>query len=227
MEPYFIRAAETGYPVIFNALEYMGKNIGYVMYITEDYDLIDWSRFPNITNCLGMGLGGFITLRYQDYLREKIRNLYQKDALTGIYNRLAFINKFEELKENPMYLGQQVTILMTDLNGLKQINDNYGHAAGDQAIASVARALTQICPEDAICVRFGGDEMLALFFGTCDEADFIDRMQKKLASDSLQYGYSVSASYGFCTMTLSDDLDLDKLIVIADEQMYKMKKCRA
>ena len=212
--------------LIFNALEYMGKSIGYVMYATDEYDLIEWSRFPNITNCLGMGLGGFITLRYQDYLREKISRIYQIDALTGIYNRLAFINKFEELKQNPDYLGRQVTILMTDLNGLKQINDNYGHTAGDQAIAAVAQAMKQTCPQDAICVRFGGDEMLALFLGPCDEGEFVDKIQKTLATDSMKFNFSVSASYGFCSTTLTDDLDLDKIIAIADEQMYKMKKRR-
>ncbi|MCR4999818.1 MAG: GGDEF domain-containing protein [Lachnospiraceae bacterium] len=226
MTPYIQQVIDKGFPLIFNALEYMGKSIGYVMYLTEGYDLIEWSRYPNIANCLGMGLGGFTTLRYQDYLREKIRRLYQKDALTGIYNRLAFINRFEELKENPEYVGQQVTVLMTDLNGLKQINDSYGHSAGDQAIATVAKALTKNCPQDAICVRFGGDEMLALFFGSCDKQDFVDRMQKTLALDSMKYVFSISASYGFCSTTLTEDLDLDKLIAGADEEMYRMKKNR-
>ena len=221
---YMEQIVEAGYPVIFNALEYMGKSVGYVIYMTEEYDLIEWSRFPNITNCLGMGLGGFITLRYQDYLREKIRRLYQKDALTGIYNRLAFLNRVEEMKTDGKYDGQQVTIIMADLNGLKQINDNYGHTAGDQAIATVAKALADNCPETSICVRFGGDEMLAFFFGDVRATDFVDRMQKTLAKESMKYVFSISASYGFSSATWSEDLDLDHLIAKADEEMYKMKK---
>jgi diguanylate cyclase (GGDEF)-like protein len=222
--PYLFELLDEGYPVIYNVLEYMGKAIGLVAYCFDGYDLIDYSRISGITNCLSMGFGGFVTMRYQKYLRSRIQEMYQNDSLTGLYNRIAFLSKFEELKMNPELMGQRLTIIMADLNGLKQINDNYGHVAGDRAIASVAGALMEVCPEQSLCVRFGGDEMIALVPGEYDTDAFITQMEEHLEKDSEEAGFRISASYGSCSTTLTESLNLDEIIVIADEQMYKMKK---
>ena len=224
IKPFLLPLLEEGYPVIFNVLEYLGKSIGLVAYCFDRYDLIDYTRISGITNCLSMGFGGFVNMHYQKYLRNKVQTMYQNDALTGLYNRVAFLSKFEELKMNPELLGQKLTIIMADLNGLKQINDNCGHAAGDKAIASVAKALMEVCPKHSLCVRFGGDEMVALVPGDYDFAAFISEMEEKLKKDSKEFGFTVSASYGSCSTTLTESLNLDEIIVIADEEMYKMKK---
>ena len=215
---------DKGFPLIFNTLEYMGKSIGFVCFSFDKYDLVDYSKTPSISNCLGMGLGGFITLRYQEFLQEKVKSMYQNDALTGLYNRLAFLSKFEELKADPKFDGQDLTIIMSDLNRLKFINDTLGHTAGDHAIAAVAKALKHTCPEESLCVRFGGDEMLALIPEKIDIEAFIKKMQEHLKRDSEQLGFTVSASYGSYSTTLTKSLDLDKIISIADEHMYKLKK---
>ncbi len=216
----------TGYPLIFNVLEYMGKDIGFVCYTFPKYDLIDYSRTPSLTNCLGMGLGGYVTIRYQKYLRDKIQKMYQNDALTGLYNRLAFLSKLEELKDEPHRSGQKLTIIMSDLNDLKHINDNLGHSAGDRAIATVAKALKSECPNGSLCVRFGGDEMLALVPGECDSSRIIANMEDILRDRSEELGYTVSASYGAYSTVFDEILDLDSIIALADEQMYKMKKSK-
>ena len=222
--PYLDSIIKEGYPLIFNALEYMGKSIGFVCYSYNNYNLVNYTRISSITNALSMGLGGFITLRYQEYLKRKIQNMYQLDALTGLYNRLAFLSRFEEVKENSQLTGHPLTVIMIDLNGLKKINDSFGHAAGDKAIAAVARALKTSCPLGSLCVRFGGDEMLALILGDYDVASLINQMQRRLNEDSQKLGFDVSASYGSHKTVLSKDFDLDKIISIADENMYKMKK---
>lgn len=222
--PNLYEIMDKGYPLIFNTLEYMGKSIGFVCFSFEKYDLVDYSKTPSISNCLGMGLGGFITLRYQEFLREKVKSMYQNDALTGLYNRLAFLSKFDELKADPSLEGQELTIIMSDLNGLKFINDTLGHTAGDHAIAAVAKALKHVCPPESLCVRFGGDEMLALITEKIDNDEFVEKMQEHLKRDSEKLGFTVSASYGAYSTTLTKDLDLDKIISIADEHMYKMKR---
>lgn len=224
--PYLDSIMEKGFPIIFNALEYMGKSIGFVCYSYERFDLIDYTKMPSMTNALSLGLGGFITLRYQEFLREKIQNMYQNDALTGLYNRLAFLSKFDEFKQNKKLYGQTLTIIMADLNGLKKINDNLGHNAGDQAIASVATALKDTCPENSLCVRFGGDEMLAVIPTDYDVDSFISAMEEHLKKDSEKLGIKISASYGSHKAVFSEDLDLDKIISIADEHMYNMKKSK-
>ena len=57
---------------------------------------------------------------------------------------------------------------MADLDGLKAINDGYGHESGDIAIAAVANALKSACPAGTLCMRYGGDEMIAFIQNTCD-----------------------------------------------------------
>ena len=222
--PHLDFLMEKGYPLIFNAMEYMGKTIGFICYSFEKYNLIDYAKTPSLTNSISMGLGGFITLHYQRYLRERIKKMYQNDELTGLYNRLAFIAKLEEFKKEPDLIGQKLNVIMADLNGLKQINDTLGHSAGDKAIASVANALKASCPQEALCVRFGGDEMLALVPGEVDPDKIIDKMKVLLEKDSEYLGYKVSASYGTTTTIFDETLNMDKIIGKADEKMYQMKK---
>ena len=222
--PNLKEALDGGYPLIFNALEYMGKAIGFVCYTFDRYDLIDYSKTPSVTNCLCMGFGGFITIRYQRLLKDKIQKMYQNDALTGLYNRVAFLAKYEEFKSKPQNKGKTLNIIMADLNGLKSINDNHGHAAGDRAIATVAKALRAECPEEALLVRFGGDEMIALVPGERNVASLINKVKEHLEIDSRREGYKIAASYGTYSTVLTEELNLDEIIAIADEQMYKMKK---
>ncbi len=222
--PHLDQFLENGYPLIFNALEYMRKSPGFICYTYPRYDMIDYSKTPSLTSTIGMGLGSYINMRYQLYIRNKIQRMYQNDALTGLYTRLAFYSKYEDLKEDPTNTGKDATIIMADLDGLKQINDNLGHAAGDQAIAAVARELMKCCPSNALCLRLGGDEMLALILGPCDADKIISDMKKNLEKDSQEIGFRVSASLGSYTTTFENDLDLNKAVSYADEQMYKMKK---
>ena len=213
-----------GYPLIFNAIEYMGKSIGFICYSFENYNLIDYSKTASMTNSIGMGLGGFITLHYQRFLRKQIQRMYENDELTGLYTRLAFISKLEALKTDPEFEGQKATVIMSDLNGLKKINDTMGHTAGDRAIAAVASSLKASSPVNSLCVRFGGDEMLALIPGEVDSNAIIKRMEEYLKIESDRLGYTVSASYGAGLVRFDESLNLEKLIANADNQMYRMKK---
>ena len=111
--------------------------------------------------------------------------------------------------------------MLADLDGLKHINDTYGHDEGDIAIKALASALKSSCPEGSICIRFGGDEMFAVIGEECDPARikadmyaFIERFNE--ASDT---PYEVSASVGIYT---SDDgtIDFEELVRKSDELMY-------
>ena len=222
--PHLTELLETGYPLIFNALEYMRKSPGFVCYSFPRYDMIDYSKTPSLTSTIGMGLGSYINMRYQLFIRNKIQRMYQNDALTGLYTRLAFYSKYEDLKDDPSNNGKDATIIMADLNGLKQINDTLGHSAGDDAIAAVAKRLKDCCPKDALCLRHGGDEMLALILGPCDADRIKADIEEGLKQDSEDLGFTVSASIGINKTKFDNELDLNKAINFADEQMYIMKK---
>ena len=111
---------------------------------------------------------------------------------------------------------------MTDLDGLKRINDEYGHTAGDTAIRIVAEALKKCCPEDTLCVRFGGDEMLAVIKSMYDKK----RMCEKIGNYLKEYNnlsgmpYTVAASIGVIHARGKEILHFENLIKKVDEQMY-------
>ena len=125
---------------------------------------------------------------------------------------------------------ENITLLVAsmDIDGLKYINDNYGHDDGDFAICSAANALKSIPIKRKICARFGGDE-LAL----CAVADnYNEQMVKDYIDDYIKHvnavsgkPYQVSVSVGICIGN-SSDFDFDMLYKKADEKMYseKLKK---
>ena len=150
--------------------------------------------------------------------------MYRFDALTGLLNRLSFNEAFDKMKRAPENAGIPLTVLMVDLNHLKSINDEKGHDAGDRAIAAVATAMKAACPGNSLCVRFGGDEMLAFIPGEIDADRIIANMNSQLEKASKRNGYSISASCGTYRTVLSEDIDMEAAVREADERMYIEKK---
>ncbi len=213
-----------GYPLIFQSLNYMGKEIGYACYYYQNYDITEYSKTPNITEMIGSGIGGYINMRCQQYLLAKVEEMYKIDALTGLYNRLAFMERFNALKSDPEKAGLALTVIMADLNHLKWINDNLGHEAGDKAIAAVATALKENCPKDSLGVRFGGDEILSFIPGECRVEEILSKVKEDLKNVSEKYGFEVAASCGTYKTSVSEKLNFEDALRHADEQMYIEKQ---
>ncbi len=222
--PHMEERLASGYPLLIQSLDYINKPMGYICYFFENYDITEYGKTANITEMVSMGLGGYITMKYQQYLLRKVEEMYQLDALTGLYNRLAFQEAFDAMKSDPENDGKPLLVVMTDLDRLKKINDTLGHGAGDQAIAAVAAAMKAACPKEALCVRFGGDEMLAFVPGE-DKADGIqDKIEEMLREASLKYGFRISASCGCSVATIREDISAEELIAMVDEEMYTIKR---
>lgn len=155
------------------------------------------------------------------------------DAMTGTYNREVGV---EELNKILISTDQYKTccIAFIDIDGLKTINDNYGHSEGDYAIKGIAEViLSSVRDTDMVC-RYGGDEFF-IIFKNCDEEvveKIITRMfkklkkldQKKLKPFSLSFSYGIASFYG-CDNSERKATDLLKK---ADQKMYiyKTKKRR-
>ena len=215
---------ESGYPLIFNVLDYMNKPFGYTVFSYHRYDITEYSKSAGVTNAFNLGLGGLITLRYQRFLSNKIAQMYLNDNLTGLYNRQGFQAAIDNELEKPANYGKQLTAIMFDIDGLKAINDNFGHDAGDRAIAKGASALKEACPPDAYCVRFGGDEMIALIIGECDSDAIISRINSILEVSSKNEEFEIKASCGAFAQPITKDMELNDVIKRADKHMYEIKK---
>ncbi len=151
--------------------------------------------------------------------------MYRKDLLTGLYNRIAFTHRFEEIRQMPENDGKPVHIIMADLDGLKYINDNFGHDAGDLAISVTAMALRASCPEKALCLRYGGDEMLAVVLGDCDGNAIMDEISSFLAeyNEDSKLSYKVMVSCGIFSTTLTPEFNFENAVRNADKSMYAQK----
>ena len=223
-----IELLDIGYPLIFNALDYMNRPFGFACYHFHDYAITDYSRSASITNAISMGIGTFVNMQYQRFLLNQMDDMYKHDALTGLYNRFGFHDAFERetsLEENH---GKTVTLIMSDLDGLKMINDTFGHADGDMAIAAVARALKESCPPNALSVRFGGDELFSLIIGDCDAESIIQDINRRLSefNATSHLPFRVSTSCGACTSILDANFEFKKALKLADEKMYIIKNAR-
>ncbi|MBR3245210.1 MAG: diguanylate cyclase [Parasporobacterium sp.] len=142
------------------------------------------------------------------------------DSLTGIGNRLALRHDYDSYKNQDLY------VMMMDIDDFKQINDKYGHAKGDEAIAKTGKALQECFPEGT-CYRYGGDEFLVICRDT-DEKRFLERLKKLMSMRpiiSSAHGDPHYANYsiGFIRRHVGSGDDLRKMFSMADERMYESK----
>jgi len=93
---------------------------------------------------------------------EQLVARYKYDSMTGLKGRIDFDEAFERMVDSRVYDGRSFTFALADINGLKQINDNYGYLAGDELIKKVARDLVQAFDKTVTIYRFGGDEFAIL-----------------------------------------------------------------
>lgn len=142
------------------------------------------------------------------------------DSMTGLYNRRFFERELMRLdgKQN-----QPLCIVACDLNGLKFVNDVFGHGAGDRLISTAAKCLTEGCGERAVLARVGGDEFAMIFPRTSGEeaAEIIRRIQIIFDRQAV-YGIKVSVSIGYAVKE-SNEQTVGDLLKAADEMMYVEK----
>lgn len=145
------------------------------------------------------------------------------DCLTGLYNRvyLEFLHKRACNKKDCWVSG-----IMIDLNGFKQINDNYGHAEGDLALCIVADLLRKSFSEYGVVTRYAGDEFVIMLNTTDDQLiqKIIESAKKNFVTENEKNDklYQLSASMGYAITNLSNET-IDDFMNRIDEQMYQDK----
>lgn len=142
------------------------------------------------------------------------------DNLTGVLNRHGLTEKMARtLKQGD---GNKLAVLFADLDSFKQINDQFGHAAGDRVLMEFAQILKDSA-ETEIVGRWGGDEFVAVFPGAENEVQVVkDRVQRRMQLWSQANGLPVSVSLG-CSLAPRDGLDLLTLLSVADISLYRNK----
>ena len=149
-----------------------------------------------------------------------------RDSLTGLYNKNGFDwYKKDYIKKMPARV--RVSALFFDLNGLKAINDTYGHSEGDFAISVLGQAISHTLSGHELSARTGGDEFNVILEGDSDVAElFLKNVGKYLENYNRlsDKEYKVSTGMGYANGVITDEYSLNELIKEADRRMYENKK---
>ncbi|HEX5805687.1 MAG TPA: diguanylate cyclase [Macromonas sp.] len=158
---------------------------------------------------------------------QQWRQAAQRDALTGLFNRMAFDRRLEQALAQARLSGDKVALLMIDLDGFKPVNDRHGHAMGDAVLRSIAQALQSVARDTDTVARLGGDEF-ALFCPHLHSAsalqDLCQRLLQRLDQVAVRLApITVRASLGVAVFP-QDGADAPALMHAADTAMYQSKQ---
>jgi len=171
-----------------------------------------------------------IAYLFGNWVSKPIENLIMLDELTGLFSRRGFFVLAEQQMEYSQRTGMEMVLVYADLNGLKNINDTFGHESGDQAIIGAAMILKETFRDSDIVARIGGDEYAILSLNTSENniETIKERLQKVQAnfSQKSKHDFEITLSIGFATYHPDIHVSIDELLKIADEMMYIDKQCR-
>ena len=153
---------------------------------------------------------------------EKIRYLSSHDQLTGIYNR-----RFYKEEINRLNLSRRlpISVVIADIDGLKLVNDKYGHNEGDNYIKTIVDVINNTIRGEDIFARIGGDEFALILMETSKPAAkyIVNRIDEEISLINNKTAYEVGVSMGVATKTV-ERISLYDLITEADNRMYEIKK---
>lgn len=213
--PLFFEDKEFGYI----ALSYKDNRIDY------HFRLVQWQI--NINQMLQ----SIREAKRTGMLVTRLEDIYMKDSLTGLYNKHGY-NHFEErLLNRAISENLSLTAFLIDMDGLKAINDKYGHSEGDFAIQVLGQALESTAGEEDLCARFSGDEFYMLTAGLSDkEAKFRSEAIESYLDNYNRLSvkeYHISCSCGFCRAIPTPGFTpehIQELFAEADKKMYEEKR---
>lgn len=163
----------------------------------------------------------------QHALAERLRQLSETDALTGVFNRRALekaVHTLLDTKDPHGTLG----VMIIDIDHFKSINDRYGHAMGDLALQKTAELLAGALRESDILARYGGEEFVIILqdVSHATATATADRLRRLIETNIIdpEIGLSLTASFGVVWQETRTVSSWDNLIAIADERLYQAKR---
>lgn len=159
--------------------------------------------------------------------QRRLTELAERDPLTNLYNRRRFDEDLEYLRADALRRGEPLGLIFFDLDGFKEINDAFGHHAGDEVLKRIAAEVGRVVRRNEQLFRFGGDEFAILVAQPSDEGltHLAQRVVAKVASLGFEFGgcpARVTISLGI-TMASADWGSAEALIQAADRIMYQAK----
>ncbi|MBA7467641.1 MAG: diguanylate cyclase [Spirochaeta sp.] len=171
------------------------------------------------------------SLRYAIERHRLHRELHHRaimDDLTGLYNRRGFFTLGDQEFKRAKRMNNAFLIIFADLDGLKRVNDTFGHEQGDQLIIEAAKFLKETFRDSDIIARIGGDEFAILAYETAQDSSTAlkQRLEEELNHYNRQKNLKnkLSLSLGITSFSPETTATLDQLLSTADSLMYLHKK---
>lgn len=195
---------------------------------------VEWRHFElQLASTLTAAFASVITLLYSLMIARKLNRLEADlrvqsltDPLTGLHNRRGFELLGEQRLQEAMRNRSNVALLYFDLDGLKQVNDRYGHEVGSQLIQDFANLLAENLRQSDILGRLGGDEFAVILHDSDDSKAYLSRLEQAAAIANARIGQPYAIAYSVGVEQASPDTidTLSDLLNRADEAMYENKR---
>ena len=222
--PGFEKHISMDVPLVFTSVHYLDIPLGYLC-MSIDLTLESYDRIPQVAETYGNGFGNV-------RMYTAMERLYTYDPLTELYNRRGFYQLIVPEFENAVKEQNSIVAFVSaDLDGLKYINDTFGHAEGDNAIKTAAAALAYAAVNGEICARFGGDEFVVAGVLTMSPEEYDRGFKQRVKEYIDNYNntsgkpYKVATSIGI-TCRSPVGATVDELIKLSDDLMYADKASR-
>ena len=205
------------------------ESFGYIVTGLKDITLRTEQRFEEFALFVSAMVHSVINNSQLISANKEIERMSESDYLTGLYNRRGFMQEVSESIVRDENYGKWFTLFSADLDGLKNINDYYGHNEGDLAIKALANAIKTYVGNSGFCARFGGDEFAFVIISDNSLSDKIniirDKISEIIQADTTVSGkrYRVKASIGCGEALIDEKINIEAISHIADVEMYKDK----
>ncbi|MBR1592352.1 MAG: GGDEF domain-containing protein [Ruminococcus sp.] len=225
--PECARSSDAGKMYYFIPLHFGERCLGFMAIRMTKLPLHN-SMFQSWCITISNSLENMRKLICLDLAVQRLGRLYTKDTFTGILNRNGFVQATTDIYNACVSEKREIMLMFIDLDGLKVINDTYGHDVGDEAICAIADILTVSCKNNEVFCRFGGDEFI-IFAADYNDDDakrlteiIKENIEKKNSTEDK--AYKLSASTGYVIVTPTEKNDIFRFVTEADKIMYKEKR---
>src|SRR2546421_3594887 len=156
----------------------------------------------------------------------KLKETSFRDEVTGLYNRRFFSLRLEEEMSRFRRFNHPVSVVLLDIDGFKNVNDEFGHAVGDETLRDLGQILMKHSRGINVVARFGGDEFTILLVETPKAGAqlYAERIRQVVATFPFSHGKQVTASFGVASLPDDEVASSDDLFRAADEALYAAKR---
>jgi diguanylate cyclase (GGDEF)-like protein len=208
--------------VVVLAAPYKGIPLGVVVLAaTKGFDNESRTRMDLFRHALGLALNNAIA-------HDRLQRLAALDPLTSVYNRRFGLTRLHEEFDRAVRMGSPLGVLLFDIDHFKQVNDTYGHPAGDRVLRMIASIARTVLRDGDVLVRYGGEEFLAVLpAASADDLRFVgERLRRAVEEASVADGAQtirVTISLGGAAFPSQSVEREDQLVQLADTALYRAK----